>query len=99
MGRVASELSDLCIVTSDNPRSEEPLSIMRDVERGCSGDFVLVVNRSQAIAMALREATAGDCVLIAGKGHEDYQEVNGERLHFSDVEQVLLALGQRGHSL
>jgi UDP-N-acetylmuramoyl-L-alanyl-D-glutamate--2,6-diaminopimelate ligase len=72
---------------------------MRDVELGCTGEFVLVVNRAEAIAMALREAKAGDCVLVAGKGHEDYQEVNGERLHFSDVEQVQLSLGQQGRSL
>ena len=94
MGRIASDLSDLSIVTSDNPRSEDPLSIMRDIETGCSGDYTLVVDRAEAIAGALREARAGDCVLVAGKGHEDYQIVAGERLHFSDEEQVLMALAQ-----
>jgi len=92
MGRIASELSDLSIVTSDNPRGEDPLSILRDIETGCSGDYTLVVDRAEAITRALCEARAGDCVLVAGKGHEDYQIVAGERLHFSDEEQVLMAL-------
>lgn len=98
MGRIASDLSDLSIVTSDNPRSEDPLAIMREIETGCSGDYTLVVDRAEAIGRALREARAGDCVLVAGKGHEDYQIVDGERLHFSDEEQVLIALAQRGTS-
>jgi len=98
MGRVATELSDLSIVTSDNPRGEDPLSIMNDIEVGCSGNYILVVDRAEAIAIALREASAGDCVLVAGKGHEDYQIINGQRLHFSDEEQVRSALAQGGAS-
>ena len=96
MGRIATDLSERCVVTSDNPRSEDPLSIMRDIELGCSGDYILVVDRAEAIVLALSEARAGDCVLIAGKGHEDYQLINGERLHFSDEEQLLLALAKGG---
>lgn len=97
MGRVACDLSDRVLVTSDNPRSEEPLAIMRDIETGCSGDYTLVVDRAEAIAAALAGARAGDCVVIAGKGHEDYQVVEGARVHFSDEEQVLkfLAQGER----
>ncbi|MBE9539817.1 MAG: UDP-N-acetylmuramoyl-L-alanyl-D-glutamate--2,6-diaminopimelate ligase [Proteobacteria bacterium] len=98
MGRIASDLSERCVVTSDNPRSEDPLSIMRDIELGCSGDYILVVDRAEAIALALSEARAGDCVLVAGKGHEDYQLISGERLHFSDEEQLLLALAKGGTS-
>ena len=98
MGRVACERSGLSIVTSDNPRSEDPLSILRDIELGCTGDYTLVVSRAEAIAMALREARPGDCVLIAGKGHEDYQEIDGERLYFSDEEQVLHTLAQGGRA-
>ncbi len=98
MGHVACEHSALSIVTSDNPRSEDPLSIMQDIERGCSGDYSLVVSRAEAIAMALQEARPGDCVLIAGKGHEDYQEINGERRHFSDEEEVLHTLAKGGHA-
>lgn len=94
MGRIASELSDLCIVTSDNPRGEDPLSIMRDIESGCTGDYALVVDRAEAITLALREARAGDCILVAGKGHEDYQIVGSERFHFSDEEQLRNALEQ-----
>ncbi len=92
MGRIASDLSQLCLVTSDNPRGENPMSILREIESGCSGDYVLVVDRARAIAMALREARAGDCILVAGKGHEDYQIIQGERRHFSDVEQLQRAL-------
>jgi len=95
MGRIASEQSDVCIVTSDNPRSEDPLAIMRDIESGCTGRYTLVSDRAEAIAMALNLAVAGDCVVIAGKGHEDYQIIEGERLHFSDEEQVFKAIALR----
>lgn len=95
MGRIACALSDRVVVTSDNPRSEEPLQIMRDIESGCSGNYSLVADRAQAIAEALAEACAGDCVVIAGKGHEDYQLVDGQRLHFSDEAQAREALARR----
>jgi UDP-N-acetylmuramoyl-L-alanyl-D-glutamate--2,6-diaminopimelate ligase len=95
MGRVACNCSDRVVVTSDNPRSEDPLEIMRDVESGCSGDYALVVDRAEAIQAAVSGAVAGDCVVIAGKGHEAYQLVDGERLHFSDEAQVRDALARR----
>jgi UDP-N-acetylmuramoyl-L-alanyl-D-glutamate--2,6-diaminopimelate ligase len=95
MGRIACALSDRVVVTSDNPRSEEPMAIMRDIESGCTGQYSLVADRGQAIAAAVGEAAAGDCVVIAGKGHEDYQLVNGERLYFSDEAQARDALAQR----
>jgi UDP-N-acetylmuramoyl-L-alanyl-D-glutamate--2,6-diaminopimelate ligase len=95
MGRLACELSDLVVVTSDNPRSENPQAILRDIESGCTGDFKLIVDRAEAIAAALAEAASGDCVLVAGKGHEDYQIIDGERRHFSDEQQVRLALAGR----
>ncbi len=98
MGRIACELSDKCVVTSDNPRSEDPLAIMQDIEAGCAGDYTLVVDRAEAIFLAVTAAEAGDCVVIAGKGHEDYQIVNGERLHFRDEEQVHIALASRAVS-
>jgi len=98
MGRIASELSDTCIVTSDNPRSEDPLAIMRDIESGCTGQYSLVADRAEAITMALSLAVAGDCIVIAGKGHEDYQIIEGERLHFSDAEQVCKAIAARAMS-
>ncbi|MDG1944793.1 MAG: UDP-N-acetylmuramoyl-L-alanyl-D-glutamate--2,6-diaminopimelate ligase [Halioglobus sp.] len=95
MGRIACTLSDRVVVTSDNPRSEDPLQIMRDVELGCSGQYTLESDRDQAIALAISEASGGDCVLIAGKGHEDYQLIEGERLHFSDADQANKALAGR----
>jgi len=95
MGRVACALSDKVVVTSDNPRGESPVDIVRDIEPGCSGDYSLVVDRAEAIAQALTEASAGDCVVIAGKGHEDYQVVDGQRLHFSDEAQVRGVLARR----
>jgi UDP-N-acetylmuramoyl-L-alanyl-D-glutamate--2,6-diaminopimelate ligase len=95
MGRVACSLSDRVVVTSDNPRSEEPLGIMQDIETGCTGEYSLVVDRAEAIETALSAAHRGDCVVIAGKGHEDYQLVNGTRLPFSDEAQARSALDGR----
>jgi UDP-N-acetylmuramoyl-L-alanyl-D-glutamate--2,6-diaminopimelate ligase len=95
MGRIACTLSDRVVVTSDNPRSEKAMQIMRDIEAGCSGQYTLVADRAQAIAEAVADASAGDCVLIAGKGHEDYQIVDGARLHFSDEAQARAALARR----
>jgi UDP-N-acetylmuramoyl-L-alanyl-D-glutamate--2,6-diaminopimelate ligase len=95
MGRVACELSDRVFVTSDNPRSEPPGDILRDIETGCSGDYLLLEDRAEAIRRALQEAEPGDCIVIAGKGHEDYQIVGSERLYFSDTEQAMAALAGR----
>jgi UDP-N-acetylmuramoyl-L-alanyl-D-glutamate--2,6-diaminopimelate ligase len=95
MGRLACELSDRVIVTSDNPRGENPLAIMCDIEAGCTGSFDLVENRADAIRKALSEASHGDCVLVAGKGHEDYQIIDDERRYFSDEQEVLQALAGR----
>jgi UDP-N-acetylmuramoyl-L-alanyl-D-glutamate--2,6-diaminopimelate ligase len=98
MGRVACALSDRVVVTSDNPRSEEPLKIMRDIESGCTGDYRLVADRAEAIALAVSAAQAGDCVVIMGKGHEDYQLVDGVRLPFSDEAHARAALARRATS-
>ena len=95
MGRVACQLSDRVILTSDNPRSENPLDILRDIESGCSGDYVLVEDRAEAIALAVAEAASGDCIVIAGKGHEDYQIIEGRRMPFSDAAQARDALQRR----
>lgn len=95
MGRVACALSDRVVVTSDNPRSEDPLHIMREIEAGCSGNYTLVADRAEAIATAVAIAGAGDCVVIAGKGHEDYQLVAGARLPFSDEAHARAALARR----
>jgi UDP-N-acetylmuramoyl-L-alanyl-D-glutamate--2,6-diaminopimelate ligase len=95
MGRIACLLSDRVIVTSDNPRSESPAQILRDIETGCSGDYTLVTDRAEAIGLALAEARPGDCIVIAGKGHEDYQIVEGVRLPFSDIAVAKDALARR----
>jgi UDP-N-acetylmuramoyl-L-alanyl-D-glutamate--2,6-diaminopimelate ligase len=95
MGQIACMLSDRVVVTSDNPRSEDPLHIMREIEAGCSGDYVLIADRAQAIALAVAEAAPGDCIVIAGKGHEDYQLVGDARLPFSDESQARAALARR----
>jgi UDP-N-acetylmuramyl-tripeptide synthetase len=94
MGRVAQALADQVLLTSDNPRSEDPMAIVRDIRQGLAEPSTRVqvqVDRARAIAQALSAADPRDVVLIAGKGHETYQEVAGERQPFSDVEQVQLA--------
>ncbi len=87
MGQVARELSDLVVITSDNPRTEDPQAIISDILKGVgSGDVIVEPDRREAIRKALTTARDGDVVLICGKGHEDYQIVGGERLHFDDRE-------------
>lgn len=98
MGRVASTAADHVVLTSDNPRSEDPLAILDDIQRGCQGSVQVEVDRGAAIALAIREAQPGDCVLIAGKGHETYQIIGHQRLAFSDVDSAALALQQRAAS-
>lgn len=91
MGKIASELSDISIVTSDNPRFEEPMDIIKDILEGIdpSKGPMVEEDRKKAIALALDIALEGDVVVIAGKGHEDYQEIKGVKYHFSDKEEVL----------
>ena len=93
MGRVAAQRSDLVVLTSDNPRSEDPMAIIAEVEAGlreamdpARGRYRVVADRRQAIEVAVREAKPGDMVLIAGKGHEDYQILGATRVHFDDRE-------------
>jgi len=90
MGRIASELSDLTIVTSDNPRNEDPQLIIDDIMKGVvPGRSVRrEVDRRVAIRTALQEAQTGDVVLIAGKGHEEYQVIGETKLHFDDREEI-----------
>ncbi|WOX06443.1 UDP-N-acetylmuramoyl-L-alanyl-D-glutamate--2,6-diaminopimelate ligase [Microbulbifer pacificus] len=100
MGRIASELADFTVVTSDNPRSEDPQSIidgiLEGIDGGASGEGCTVkVDRAEAIRHAITHAAAGDTVLIAGKGHEDYQLIAGQKLHFCDREQAAAALARR----
>lgn len=91
MGRIAGSISDVAIITSDNPRYEDPMDIINQIERGikevCT-NYLVEENRERAIALAINLAEAGDMVVIAGKGHEDYQIINGVKHHFDDREVV-----------
>ncbi|MDX9972740.1 MAG: UDP-N-acetylmuramoyl-L-alanyl-D-glutamate--2,6-diaminopimelate ligase [FCB group bacterium] len=93
MARVAAELADFCIITSDNPRTEDLLRIIDEVEAGMrnagkrrDAEYLVIADRATAIRRAIEMASAGDLILIAGKGHEDYQIIGTERIHFDDRE-------------
>ena len=95
MGAIACQFADRVIVTSDNPRSEAPESIIDDILRGCDDSPIVESDRAAAIALVIAEAEVGDTVLIAGKGHETYQEIDGVRLPFNDAEHAAQHLQQR----
>lgn len=92
MGRVASDSADAVVLTSDNPRKENALQIIQDVLEGMHGKYAVEEDRAKAIAIAIATAQPGDTVLIAGKGHETYQDIAGEKHHFSDLEHAEKAL-------
>jgi UDP-N-acetylmuramoyl-L-alanyl-D-glutamate--2,6-diaminopimelate ligase len=98
MGKVAERLSDFAVVTSDNPRTEDPRRIIADVLEGMREDAVAIKDRSDAIAHVVLSADVSDTILVAGKGHEHYQLVGTERLRFSDVEEAARYLAARDHS-
>jgi UDP-N-acetylmuramoyl-L-alanyl-D-glutamate--2,6-diaminopimelate ligase len=102
MGMVAARLSDLVVITSDNPRGEDPMRIIEEVRRGAeaetrqsNAELLTVIDRREAIFKAIRLAGAGDVVLIAGKGHEKYQEIGGRTMTFDDVAVAREALEAR----
>ena len=90
MGKIATDLCDKVIFTSDNPRDEDPLKIISEMIAGVESEnykkFIKVTLREEAIAMAGQLSKKGDIVVIAGKGHERYQEINGKRYPFNDTE-------------
>ncbi|HVF26840.1 MAG TPA: UDP-N-acetylmuramoyl-L-alanyl-D-glutamate--2,6-diaminopimelate ligase [Pyrinomonadaceae bacterium] len=99
MGEVAALLSDVVIVTSDNPRTEDPEAILADIEvglRATGKTYRKIADRREAIIQAIDEARTGDMVLIAGKGHEDYQIIGQDVIHFDDREVAREALAGRG---
>jgi len=98
MGRIATSQADLTIITSDNPRSENPLDIIADIQKGIvSGAYEIEPDREAAIRLALSRAQKGDIVIICGKGHEDYQEfAGGHRIHFDDREVAARVLEELG---
>jgi UDP-N-acetylmuramoyl-L-alanyl-D-glutamate--2,6-diaminopimelate ligase len=111
MGQAAAEAGDLAIVTSDNPRSEDPIAIIGEIEAGLKDTgfpllslakarrgergYLVVPDRREAIRLAVSLAAPDDGVLVAGKGHEDYQIIGSERRHFDDREEVPEALKQK----
>ena len=94
MGEIADKLADILVVTSDNPRQEDPNQIIQDIQIGISLDseFFVESDRSMAIKLAIGKANKEDVVLIAGKGHEDYQILKRQTIHFDDCEQAKKAL-------
>ena len=105
MGQVAVRNSDLVIVTSDNPRTEDPQAILSDIEKGIEAvrqeercPYQTISDRAEAIQSAIEAAGSGDLVLIAGKGHEDYQILGTQKVHFDDREEARKAIRQRMHS-
>ncbi|NTW10866.1 MAG: UDP-N-acetylmuramoyl-L-alanyl-D-glutamate--2,6-diaminopimelate ligase, partial [Chlorobiaceae bacterium] len=97
MGRIASETADRVILTSDNPRSEDPEAIIDEIERGIrSVPHFRISDRREAIGKALEMLSPGDILLVAGKGHEKYQEINGRKEYFSDQEVIKTYLNIRG---
>ena len=96
MGEIATTLADYAIVTSDNPRTEPPEAIIEDILKGIKGkNYEVVVDRKEAIKRAVSIAEEGDVILVAGKGHEDYQEIQGKRIPFSDRLVILEATSER----
>jgi UDP-N-acetylmuramoyl-L-alanyl-D-glutamate--2,6-diaminopimelate ligase len=98
MGQIAAELADVAVVTSDNPRTEDPSKILQDIVAGIPASVqpIVIGDRAEAIRTAIQNARSGDGILIAGKGHEDYQILGTEKVHFDDREQAREALGTRG---
>jgi UDP-N-acetylmuramoyl-L-alanyl-D-glutamate--2,6-diaminopimelate ligase len=98
MGRIASNLADFVILTTDNPRSEDPKEIIAEILKGVSdrSKVEIILDRKEAIISALRRAKENDTVVLAGKGHEDYQIIGKEKIHFSEREIVEEELKKSG---
>ena len=92
MGEVSGKLADLTVITSDNPRFEEPLDIIADIKTGIektAGKYIEIPDRKEAIAYVIAHGEPGDVIVLAGKGHEDYQEIKG--VHYPMDERVIIA--------
>jgi UDP-N-acetylmuramoyl-L-alanyl-D-glutamate--2,6-diaminopimelate ligase len=98
MGAVVGRLTDLAVITSDNPRSEDPLNIISQIEAGMTSHHEVQADRAKAIELAIVHANPADVILIAGKGHENYQEIAGKRLPFSDAAVAREALARRSRT-
>ena len=98
MGEVSGRLADLTIITSDNPRFEEPQDIINDIKTGIAktdGKYVEIVDRREAIAYVIRHGQPGDVIVLAGKGHEDYQEIEGKKYPMDERDIIADVLAGR----
>ena len=101
MGEVSGRLADLTVITSDNPRFEEPQAIIDDIVTGIGktdGEHIEICDRKEAIAWAIDHGQPGDIIVLAGKGHEDYQEIKGVKHHMDERELIADILKERGIS-
>lgn len=97
MGEISGKMADLTIITSDNPRCEDPEAIIGDIKTGIertSGKYITICDRKEAIAYAIAHGEPGDIIVLAGKGHEDYQEINGVKYHMDERELISDILGK-----
>lgn len=95
MGEAIGELSELSIITADNPRTENVLDIIEDIKLGMhrsGGKYVAIPDRQEAVTYAISQAEKGDMIILLGKGHEDYQEINGVKYHYGEREAVANAV-------
>ena len=102
MGEVSSKLADLTVITSDNPRNEEPMDIINDILTGvkkADGEYVTIPDRKEAIRYCLVNAKEGDIVVLAGKGHEDYQEIKGVKHHMDERELIADVIKEDGNDI
>ncbi|MFQ5500009.1 MAG: glutamate ligase domain-containing protein, partial [Candidatus Zixiibacteriota bacterium] len=100
MGEAATTMADYVVVTSDNPRSEQAEAIIDDIKPGLKGkNHDIIPDRAEAIETILKHASAGDVVLLAGKGAERYQEIGGERIPFSDEQSARQVMEKMGYAL
>ena len=101
MGKISGENSNFTIITSDNPRTENPIAIIRDIEKGIcdvTDEYIVIPDRYNAIEYALANARENDIVLLAGKGHEDYIIKGTKKIHFDEreaVDEILKRTGNR----
>ena len=91
MGRIGAQIADIAIITSDNPRTEEPMAIIRDILQGVKtedGEYIVIEDRRKAIRYAMDIAKKDDIIILAGKGHETYQDIAGHKYHLDEREEV-----------
>ena len=89
MGKIGTDLSDIAVITSDNPRTEEPMQIINEITKGIEKDnYIVVENRREAIKKAMEIAEKDDVIVVAGKGHEDYQVLKDKTIHFDEREII-----------